>query len=77
MAVVWLGFLCDINVSIISSITKLYNLSEIFCSLTVLGLGNTIGDLFVDMSLSKNGYEVMAFTGIFVGQLTNVLIGLG
>lgn len=51
--------------------------------MTLLGIGNTIGgnlfyikkDLFVDASLSLQGYDVMAVTGCFVGQMTNLLIG--
>lgn len=75
IAIQWMGWLVDINVSVISSLQYVWDLSEIFCAMTVLGLGNTIADLFVDASLASSGLELMALTGIFVGQMSNILIG--
>lgn len=43
--------------------------------MTLLGIGNTIGDLFVDAALSIQGFDVMAITGCFVGQMSNLMVG--
>lgn len=49
--------------------------SKVFLSLSLLSLGNSLGDLFVDTALAKKGHAVMAVTGVFSGQLFNLMIG--
>jgi hypothetical protein len=40
-----MGILVDVNISVITSLQYVWGLSEIFCSMTVLGLGNTIAGI--------------------------------
>lgn len=44
---------------------------------TLLAIGNSLGDLFNNSSLSSQGFAVMACTGTISGQLFNLLIGFG
>ena len=56
-------------------ISYISGFSKMFVALTLLSLGNSLGDLFVDSALSKQGCGTMAITGVFSGQLLNLLIG--
>ena len=56
-------------------ISYISGFSKMFVALTLLSLGNSLGDLFVDSALAKQGSGTMAITGVFSGQLLNLLIG--
>jgi Ca2+/Na+ antiporter len=45
--------------------------------MTILGISNSFVDLFVDRAMAVQGYEILALTGIFAGQMFNFLIGFG
>lgn len=45
--------------------------------MTILGISNSFVDLFIDRALALQGYEILAVTGIFAGQMFNFLIGFG
>ncbi len=46
-------------------------------SMTILGIGNSTVDLFVDRELSVQGLEILALTGLIGGQMFNFLVGFG
>ena len=75
MSVVWIYLIANLVMDILNLIQAISGFSRVFLGLTLLSLGNSLGDLFVDTALAKQGYTTMAFTGIFSGQLLNLLIG--
>jgi sodium/potassium/calcium exchanger 6 len=52
-------------------------ISEAVMGVTVLAWGNSTGDLFADMSISRAGAPSMAIAAVFAGPLFNLLVGTG
>src|SRR3990167_5301025 len=75
MSVVWFNLLATIGLVFLNFVQSVSGFSKVFLGLTLLSLGNSLGDFFVDTALAKKGFTTMAFTGIFSGQLLNLLIG--
>lgn len=75
MSVIWIYLQANIVMDFMVFIQYISGFSQVLISMTLLSLGNSLGDLFVDTALAKKGYGVMAITGIFSGQLLNLLIG--
>lgn len=75
MSVVWIYIVANIVMDILNLVQAVSGFSKVFLGLTLLSLGNSLGDFFVDTALAKKGFTTMAFTGIFSGQLLNLLIG--
>lgn len=53
-----------------------FGIGAFFLAITILGVANSVVDLFVDKSLAAAGFTTMAVTGVFSGQLFNFLIGI-
>jgi len=75
MAVVWIYLVANFVMDILNFIQAVSGVSKVVLGLTLLSLGNSLGDFFVDTALAKQGFTTMAFTGIFSGQCLNLLIG--
>jgi len=75
MSVIWIYLIANLIMDILNLVQAVSGFSKVFLGLTLLSLGNSLGDLFVDTALAKQGFTTMAFTGIFSGQLLNLLIG--
>lgn len=75
LSVFWIHVGARMVFDLLTFISHITNSSKTFISLTLLALGNSVGDLFVNTSIAKRGFGVMAITGIFSGQLLNLLIG--
>lgn len=52
-------------------------ISEAIMGVTVLAWGNSVGDLFADVSISRAGAPSMAVAAVFAGPLFNLLVGMG
>eukprot|EP00826_Nyctotherus_ovalis_P062654 TRINITY_DN9109_c0_g1_i1.p2 TRINITY_DN9109_c0_g1~~TRINITY_DN9109_c0_g1_i1.p2 ORF type:complete len:103 (+),score=11.49 TRINITY_DN9109_c0_g1_i1:339-647(+) len=52
-------------------------LQPFYLGVIILGVGNSLGDLFGNMALTKLGYSKMALVGCISSPLFNTLIGLG
>ena len=74
---VWLDFIIGVACDIISFIQLWTDASDIYLGMVLLGVGNSFVDMFVDYMLARKGFDVMAITGIFCGQMFNLLIGFG
>ena len=61
-------------ISVIAYITKL---RSFYLGVIILGIGNSLNDLFGNITLAKMGYPKMALTGCISSPLFNTLIGLG
>ena len=51
------------------------NATDIFMGMTMLAASNTFVDMFVNGALASQGYEIMAISGLFGGQMFNFLFG--
>ena len=71
----WLEFIIDLIIDIVTYIHMTTGLSNFYLGMTLIASANTCVDLFVDMALSSTGLEIMAVTGIFSGQMFNLLFG--
>ena len=71
----WLSFILNIVLDITYYVKILTGSSMVFMGMTIIAMANTFIDLFMDSILSKQGYEIMAVTGIFAGQMFNFLLG--
>jgi sodium/potassium/calcium exchanger 6 len=75
MAVLWIYIEANFVMDFLQFVEYVSGWSKVFLSLSLLSLGNSLGDLFVDTALAKKGLGVMAMTGVFSGQLFNLMIG--
>lgn len=56
-------------VSLMKAIGVISNMSDSMVGLSILALGNSVGDLFSNIALARQGYEQMAFAACFGGPL--------
>ena len=75
-SVIVLDYFVGAIVDILNFARIQFGISSFFLALTILGVANSIVDLFVDRSLAVAGLTTMAVTGVFSGQLFNFLIGM-
>jgi len=76
-SVSWIINVANEIVTLLVCLGLLLNVSSSILGLTVLALGNSLGDLIADVTVAKEGYPSMAMGGVFAGCLFNLLIGLG
>ena len=76
-AMAWILFITKVVMDMLNFVQAISGLSNIFLGITLLSLGNSLNDLFVNSELAKQGYTTMAFTGLFSGQMMNLLLGFG
>ena len=77
MCVCWIYALAKELVTCLADIGDVYNISPAYLGLTVLAWGNSVGDLFSNTSVAKQGLGEMAIAGCYGGPVFNILIGLG
>eukprot|EP00601_Ochromonadales_sp_CCMP2298_P021496 CAMPEP_0173318444 /NCGR_PEP_ID=MMETSP1143-20121109/27660_1 /TAXON_ID=483371 /ORGANISM="non described non described, Strain CCMP2298" /LENGTH=56 /DNA_ID=CAMNT_0014261689 /DNA_START=455 /DNA_END=621 /DNA_ORIENTATION=+ len=46
-------------------------------ALTIIAWGNSVGDLFTNTALARDGKGVMALAGCYGAPVLNILVGLG
>lgn len=56
-------------VCVMKAIGIISNMSDSMVGLSLLAIGNSVGDLFSNVSLAKQGYQQMAFAACFGGPL--------
>ncbi|XP_069789285.1 mitochondrial sodium/calcium exchanger protein [Narcine bancroftii] len=64
-------------VNLLRAFGIIFNLSNTVLGLTLLAWGNSIGDLFSDITMARQGYPRMAVAACFGGIIFNMLIGIG
>ncbi len=77
MSIVWIWFVANILVDVLQLIGYISGIIPAYLGLTLLSLGNSIGDLVADLAISKMGLGELAVTGCIAGPLFNLLLGLG
>mmetsp|Transcript_1844 Transcript_1844/g.1732 ORF Transcript_1844/g.1732 Transcript_1844/m.1732 type:complete len:377 (-) Transcript_1844:397-1527(-) len=76
-AAMWINLTAGTFMDFLSMIQVVAGLPITYLSLTMLAWGNSLDDFFIDYVISKNGQGPMAVTGVYGGQLFNLLIGFG
>nr|KAF6266973.1 solute carrier family 8 member B1 [Pipistrellus kuhlii] len=73
----WINAAATEVVNILRALGVVFRLSNTVLGLTLLAWGNSIGDVFSDFTLARQGYPRMAFSACFGGIIFNVLVGVG
>ncbi|XP_006901077.1 PREDICTED: sodium/potassium/calcium exchanger 6, mitochondrial [Elephantulus edwardii] len=73
----WIKAAATEVVNILRSLGVVFRLSNTVLGLTLLAWGNSIGDVFSDLTLARQGYPRMAFSACFGGIIFNILVGVG
>ncbi len=77
VSAMWLTFIANIFMDFLSLLTVASALPLEYLSLTMLAWGNSLDDFFIDYVICKAGHGKMAVTGLYAGQMFNVLVGIG
>ena len=73
----WINIFAGYVVDCISFIAFWFEMSQVLISALLLSAGNTIGDLFANSALARNGEAVMGAVACYSGQLFNNYVGFG
>ncbi|KAJ2552746.1 hypothetical protein IWW35_002181 [Coemansia sp. RSA 1878] len=74
---VWVAMIADEIVSITQALGLILGLSEEILGLTIVGFGNSLGDLITNLTLARMGYPMMALSACFGGPMLCLLLGVG
>ena len=77
ISIIWIWFAINFLLSLLNTISILFNIPKLFINLTILPFGNNIPELIFNLKLSKLGYREMSLSGSISKPLFNLLIGLG
>lgn len=77
MGVVWVVGLADQVVNVVVTLGESLGISKAVLGLTVVAVGNSIGDLVSNVSIAKKNYSTMALSACFGSPLFTMLIGIG
>lgn len=69
--------LSNIIVDVLVMYECISGISAALLGLTLLSWGNSVGDLFASVAISRKGFGEMALTGCIAGPVFNLLLGLG
>ncbi|KAJ2616469.1 hypothetical protein H4S08_000777 [Coemansia sp. RSA 1365] len=73
----WVSLIADEIVSITQALGLILGLSEEILGLTIIGFGNSLGDLVTNLTLARMGYPMMALSACFGGPMLCLLLGVG
>ncbi|KAJ2083226.1 hypothetical protein H4R24_000963 [Coemansia sp. RSA 988] len=73
----WVSLIADEIVSITQALGLILGLSEEILGLTIVGFGNSLGDLVTNLTLARMGYPMMALSACFGGPMLCLLLGIG
>ncbi|XP_015422766.1 PREDICTED: sodium/potassium/calcium exchanger 6, mitochondrial [Myotis davidii] len=71
----WINAAATEVVNILRSLGVVFRLSNTVLGLTLLAWGNSVGDVFSDFTLARQGYPRMAFSACFGGIIFSILHG--
>ena len=77
IAASWIDYLADHLVALLDFIGIILHIPGSVMGLTVLALGNSMGDLSSNVTMARKGFANMAMTACFAGPVFNILLGLG
>ncbi|KAJ1896282.1 hypothetical protein LPJ66_004083 [Kickxella alabastrina] len=73
----WVYIVADEMVSITQALGVILDLSEEILGLTIVGFGNSLGDLVTNLTLARMGFPMMAISACFGGPMLCILLGVG
>ncbi|KAJ1728923.1 hypothetical protein LPJ61_003781 [Coemansia biformis] len=74
---VWVAILADEIISITQALGLVLGLSEEILGLTIVGFGNSLGDLVTNLTMARMGFPLMALSACFSGPMLSLLLGVG
>ena len=74
---VWIWFLSNFVVDTLTLIGFITELSSAFLGVTLLAMGNCVGDFVADLSIAGLDLVDMAITGTYSSPTFNLMLGLG
>lgn len=77
MSIIWIAWTSDIVIDLLQIIGLIVGLPQALLGLTLLAVGNCLGDMNANVAMTKKGFGEMAVTGCLAGPVFNILIGLG
>ncbi|XP_053136338.1 mitochondrial sodium/calcium exchanger protein [Hemicordylus capensis] len=77
VSAMWINAAATEVVNILRTLGVVFSLSNTVLGLTLLAWGNSIGDMFSDLTMARQGYPRMAFSACFGGIIFNMLVGVG
>ncbi|XP_026540414.1 mitochondrial sodium/calcium exchanger protein [Notechis scutatus] len=77
VSAMWINAAATEVVNILQTLGVIFHLSNTVLGLTLLAWGNSIGDMFSDLTMARQGYPRMAFSACFGGIIFNMLVGVG
>lgn len=70
--------LIEMLINLLKVVGLVFNLDDSYLGFTVIAIGNSLPDLFNTFALLHGeGFETMALSGAYNGQLFGLLIGFG
>jgi len=76
-SVVWMDLIANEAVALMESLGVILEISTAVLGLTILALGNSVGDLIADLAVARTGQARMAVATCFGSPLLNDILGLG
>lgn len=76
-ALLWISVIANLLVNLLRSIGQIMKLSNAILGLTVLAVGNSVPDLFANLSVARMGLPNMAAAACFGGPMLNIVMGIG
>ena len=77
MSVAWIRIIAGELLTCLAAIGDIFGYPPSVLGLTVLAWGNSMGDLFSNLAVAKQGRGEMALAGCYGGPAFNMLVGLG
>eukprot|EP01016_Furgasonia_blochmanni_P018475 TRINITY_DN2096_c0_g2_i4.p2 TRINITY_DN2096_c0_g2~~TRINITY_DN2096_c0_g2_i4.p2 ORF type:complete len:183 (+),score=24.87 TRINITY_DN2096_c0_g2_i4:118-666(+) len=75
--VAWINLFANLLMDYLRLIEILTELPSAFLGMTLIAWGNAVADAMAIIALAKIGLSVMSVTGVYAGQLFNLVIGFG
>lgn len=72
IAISWISIFATEIISILKTVSIIYDLSDDILGITVFALGNSIGDFISNFTIAKMGMPLMAFGACFGGPLLSL-----
>lgn len=77
MSICWIAFTADFVIDLLWIIGLILSIPRSLLGLTLLAVGNCVGDMNANVAMCKKGFGEMAVTASFAGPVFNVLFGIG
>ncbi|ETE62977.1 Sodium/potassium/calcium exchanger 6, partial [Ophiophagus hannah] len=74
VSAMWINATATEVVNILQTLGITFHLSNTVLGLTLLAWGNSIGDMFSDLTMARQGYPRMAFSACFGGIIFSILL---